>query len=125
MNKLLRAKADIQAKRVDVGPRTRWMTPIWRRFESVGGFVVVIAVWQLAQQASGLPSTLFPSSLDALHALAPSKGTLRLSNADNLTRRIRSLGRFSSRRPRSAATRCFSMPMPEDPHTTPTVIAGA
>jgi NitT/TauT family transport system permease protein/taurine transport system permease protein len=69
MNKLLRAKADIQAKRIDVGPGTRWMTPIWRRFESVGGFVVVIAVWQLAQQASGLPSTLFPSSLDALHAL--------------------------------------------------------
>ena len=69
MTKLLRAKADIQAKRIDVGPGTRWMTPIWRRFESVGGFVVVIAVWQLAQQASGLPSTLFPSSLDALHAL--------------------------------------------------------
>jgi len=69
MNRLLRAKADIQAKRVDAGPGTGWMTPIWRRLESVGGFIVVIAVWQLAQQASGLPSTLFPSSLDALHAL--------------------------------------------------------
>ena len=69
MNRLLRANADIHAKRVDAGSGTRWITPIWRRLESVGGFVVVIAVWQLAQQASGLPSTHFPSSLDALHAL--------------------------------------------------------
>lgn len=50
------------------GPR-RWLFPAVRRVEAVAGFVVLVLVWQVAQQASRLPSSLFPSPLDVLHAL--------------------------------------------------------
>lgn len=69
MSKSLCAGAGSPAALAGAGSSARWLAAAWRRLESVAGFAVLVAVWQLAQQASGLPASLFPSPLDVLRAL--------------------------------------------------------
>jgi ABC-type nitrate/sulfonate/bicarbonate transport system permease component len=69
MSKLFQLRTGSQPALAGPGPGARWLAIVWQRLESIGGFAILIAVWQVAQQTSGLPGSLFPSPLDVLRAL--------------------------------------------------------